>query len=176
MSSRKDSNEATQRRMAALFLLAIGLIVWQAPLTKPTLVPPSVLVTGPGEQLFPLAVPDGEPPLLPAEPAARRAFLAEHAVAWDLGPDPAGSCALFLRVSPHHWTRRALSPAALIRLAGRPSGATTDRDLRLAARDFADDDDGDSDPLDAGELHYGPPGAEVEVECPAGRIAASGPP
>jgi hypothetical protein len=160
-----SSSLVMQRRMAALFLLAIGLLAWQAPRTRPTLLPPSVTVTGEGEQLFPLAVPDGEPLTLPADTAGRRAFLAEHAVAWDLGPQPpargAGACQLYLRVSAQHWVVRPLDRPALLRLAG----TATPGAFRLLPADFLDDDDGDGDSMDAGELHRGGAGADAEVDC-----------
>lgn len=171
-----------QRRMAALFLLAVGLIAWQAPLTRPTEPPPSVQVTAPGEQLYPIAVPDADPIPLPArflEALPEAARPARPAVNWapeerpesPSGPQP-GSCDLLLRVSRYHWARRSLSAGQLSALA-REAGSRTGewegakRTYHIAARDFADDDDGDGDPLDAGELVSGPAGAEVETECRA---------
>jgi hypothetical protein len=166
-----------ERRMAALFVLAVGLIAWQAPLTKPTPAPSSVRTTLKGEQLFPIAVPDAAPIPLPARftegnPGASQP--ARPTLTWKPDPDvPSnGACRLELRVSRYHWARRSLTPEALGRLAGAPFRLGETRFLHLAARDFSDDDDGDGDPLDAGELTAGPAGAEVEAECP---IAAKSP-
>jgi hypothetical protein len=161
------SSPVMQRRMAALFVLAIALLAWQAPRTPPTSLPPSVTVTVEGEQLFPLAVPDEALPALPADAADRRAFLTAHAVTWDLGQQPslgdagAGACRLFLRVSAQHWAVRTLDRSTLLRLAGTATSGA----FRLEPADFLDDDDGDGDPLDAGELHRGGAGAEAEVDC-----------
>lgn len=90
--------------MAALFLLALGLIAWQAPRTRP-LQPPgfsSVLQTG--EQVFPVAVPPDAPLRPPGDPAARLAFLKEHAVE-GFAPFPTHACQGFVRMSAHHWLR-----------------------------------------------------------------------
>ena len=56
-----------QRRMAALFLLALGLLVWQASRIKPLNPPPLSLAWTGGEQAFPIASPFwGEAIELPA--------------------------------------------------------------------------------------------------------------
>jgi hypothetical protein len=151
--------ESIERRMAALFVLALALIVWQATRTRP-LVPPSyVSVVEPGEQVFPIAVPNWQAPEIPAGPQARFVFLMEHSVLW-LGRNAgaAAGCDLFVRVSLQHWARRAVDPARL----GGPARWTT---LRWTEGDFLDDDDGDGDPLDAGELRAAGPGAEAEAFC-----------
>lgn len=148
--------------MAALFLLALGLIAWQAPRTRPVKAVPYESVLRSGEQVFPIAVPNWEAPEIPAEPAARRELLEKHAVLWP-GAVPEASCDLFVRVSLHHWTRRPVDPARLAEL--REDGGSGPARLCLPGADFLDDDDQDGDRLDAGELRAEGPGAEVEVFC-----------
>lgn len=143
-----------ERRMAVLFLLALALIVWQALRTKPVEQPAFEIATNSGERLSPLAVPSWRPPLDPPADLSRRlAFLEEHAVQWP-GMEKGSDCRLFLRISSRHWAARPVSgmagPWQLLHL---PSG------------DFLDDDDGDGDPLDSGELRESGPGAEAEVFC-----------
>jgi hypothetical protein len=187
-----------QRRMAALFLLAVGLIAWQAPLTRPTVPSSSVQATGPGEQLYPIAVSDAAPVSLPArftESLPEAATPARPAVNWNSdepkvngAAPPLEACTLLLRVSRYHWARRSIGPGELAALLGgaseaRSAGGTGDlgtesdlgdtRTYHLSAHDFADDDDGDGDPLDPRELRLGPPGAEVEVDCPPHSAARS---
>lgn len=142
--------------MAVLFLLAVVLLAWQAPRTRPLLPPSYVSIPKSGEQVFPIAVPNWEAPEIPAAPGERRAFLEKQAVLWP-GNLPATGCDLFVRVSLHHWARR---PVDLARL-----GLEDGRSFRWASRDFLDDDDGDGDPLDVGELRAAGPGAEAEVFC-----------
>ena len=96
--------ESIERRMAALFVLALVLIAWQMPRTRPLLAPPYVSVLETGEQVFPVAVPSDAPPLIPSDPAERRAFLKEHSVE-GFGDFPAGACEAFVRMSAHHWLR-----------------------------------------------------------------------
>jgi hypothetical protein len=142
--------------MAALFLLAIALIAWQAPRTKPLVAPWYVSIPKGGEQVFPIAVPNWEAPEIPASSQDRFAFLDEKAVLWP-GDLPSTGCDLFVRVSLHHWARRPVEPALL----GPGAGSS----FRWTGPDFLDDDDGDGDPLDAGELRSTGPGAEAEVFC-----------
>jgi hypothetical protein len=147
-----------ERRMAALFLLALALIGWQGGRAKPLHpVPLSVAWTG-GEQVFPISAPLWTDAAPPAELPARYAFLQKHSVPWP-GVAAAGGCAGFIRTSASTWVRRGLDPERLAIPAGLPA-------LRYAATDFLDDDDGDGDTLDAGELTRSGPGAEVEVFCP----------
>jgi hypothetical protein len=96
--------QSIERRMAALFVLAIALIAWQAPRTRPLVPPWYVTVLKPGEQVFPTAVPPDAPLQLPGDPAARLAFLKEHAVE-GFTPFPANACEGFIRMSAHHWLR-----------------------------------------------------------------------
>jgi hypothetical protein len=118
--------QSIERRMAALFILALGLIAWQAPRTRPLVPPWYVSVLKPGEQVFPVAVPAGAPPRLPGDPAARRAFLKEHAVE-GFAPFPTNACEGFVRMSAHHWLRVPVTrgaPSAPIEAAGLlPAGA-----------------------------------------------------
>ena len=90
--------------MAALFVVALGLIAWQAPRTRPLQVPPFTSALRPGDQVFPVAVPPDAPLQLPSAPAARLAFLKEHAVE-GFAPFPADACEGFIRMSAHHWLR-----------------------------------------------------------------------
>jgi hypothetical protein len=138
--------DTIERRMAALFLLLIGLIVWQAPRTKPLGLPPYVSVLGPGEQVYPIAVPAGAPLESPADPAARLALLRQHAVVAG-APPPAGACEAFLRMSGHHWIRFAAPPGPRVRHLADP---------RWLA----------GDPTASPELRPEGPGPEVEVFCP----------
>lgn len=96
--------ESIERRMAALFVLALILIAWQMPRTRPLLAPPYVSVLETGEQVFPVAVPPDAPPSIPTEPTERLAFLREHAVE-GFGDFPADACEAFVRMSAHHWLR-----------------------------------------------------------------------
>jgi hypothetical protein len=96
--------DSIERRMAALFLLLMGLVLWQAPRTRPLRAAPYVSVLETGEQVFPVAVPPDAPPPVPADPAERLAFLREHAVE-GFEDFPAGSCEAFVRMSAHHWLR-----------------------------------------------------------------------
>lgn len=147
-----------ERRMAALFLLALILIAWQAMRTEPALQPAFEIATRMGEQLAPLAVPSWRPaPELPADLSARRAFLASRSVPWPLPATPA-ACRAFIRISSQHWAWRPFS---------RPGGAPVSpwQRLVLPVAAFLDDDDGNGDPLDDGELRESGPGAEVEVFC-----------
>jgi hypothetical protein len=172
-----------ERRMAALFLLALGLIVWQALRTKPVLPPAFEFATKTGEQISPLAVPSWrEAPALPGDLSARLAFLQDHAIDWP-GVVHArlreAECRVFVRISAQHWAVRPASPALLQRwLGSREEVAVPWRLSHLAAAAFLDDDDGDGDPLDAGELTPAGPeaggGAEVEAFCGAAARTAGG--
>ena len=143
-----------ERRMAALFLLALILIAWQAMRTEPALQPAFEIATRMGEQLAPMAVPSWRPSLVPPrESEERRAFLESRSVPWPV-PSAAGECRAFVRISSQHWASRPFS--------GQPGWYR----LVLPAASFLDDDDRDGDPLDAGELREAGPGAEVEVFCP----------
>jgi len=115
--------ESIERRMAALFLLALGLIAWQAPRTRPLQPPAFSSVLKPGEQVFPAAVPPDAPLRPPGDRAARLAFLKEHAVE-GFAPFPAGACEGFVRMSAHHWLRVPVTrgaPLAPTEVAGLPS-------------------------------------------------------
>ncbi len=90
--------------MAALFLLLMGLVLWQTLRTRPLQSTSFVSVLEAGEQVFPVAVPPEPPPPVPADPAARLAFLKEHAVE-GFEDFPANSCEAFVRMSAHHWLR-----------------------------------------------------------------------
>jgi hypothetical protein len=158
-----------ERRMAALFLLALGLIVSQTLHTKPTLPPSYEIATKAGEQVSPLAVPSWrDTPILAGDLAARLAFLQEHAVDWP-GVVHASirdaECQVFVRISAQHWAVRP-AYAALLQRRLEPKGREEPwRILHLSAAAFLDDKDGDGDPLDAGELTSVGPGAEVEAYC-----------
>jgi hypothetical protein len=148
--------DSIERRMAALFVLALGLILWQAPRTRPLQPPRFVSVLEPGEQVFPVAVPPDPPLRLPGEPAARLAFLKEHSVQ-GLSTFPADACEGFLRVSAQHWLRLPVPAASLPgpARAGSYHLASAGGLDRLAAGDWKD----------AGPLLPDGPGPEVEVFC-----------
>lgn len=146
--------------MAALFLLALGLIVWQAVRARPLTLPPLSMAWTGGEQLFPIAAPLWVGPLdLPEERIERYRLLRERSVPWP-GVAAGGACESFIRTSAATWVRRGLDPALL------PGPKAEQDTLSYAARDFLDDDDGDGDALDAGELARSGDGAEVEIFCP----------
>lgn len=159
-----STQDSLQKRMAALFLLAVGLLAWQAPRTRPLIAPGYETVTERSEQIYPIAVPNWDPPEIPTEPAGRRAFLEKRAVLWPGGAAPETACDVFVRVSLHHWTRRPVEPARLSTL--RRDGGSGAAVLRWPGPDFLDDDDGDGDRLDPGELRAAGPGAQTEVICP----------
>ncbi len=143
--------------MAALFLLALALIGWQAVRTKPLGPAPLSAAWQGGEQSFPIAARSwGDPVVLPAGRLARYQALQEHSSLWP-GVPATGTCEGFIRTSSSTWVRRGLDPKHV---------ETSDPTLRYSATDFLDDDDGDGDTLDAGELTRSGPGAEVEVFCP----------
>jgi len=112
--------ESIERRMAALFILALGLIAWQAPRTRPLQPPAFSSVLKPGEQVFPAAVPPEAPLRPPGDPAARLAFLKEHAVE-GFAPFPTDACQGFVRMSAHHWLRVPVTRGAPAASIGVPS-------------------------------------------------------
>lgn len=145
--------------MAALFLLALALIGWQAARTKPLRQAPLSMAWTGGEQVFPVGVPSwGEPTDLPTGSLARYRILHERSALWPGAATGAG-CEFFIRTGSSVWVRRGLDPGLLESPAERDT-------LRFAAEDFLDDDDGDGDALDAGELTRSGSGAEVDVFCP----------
>lgn len=149
------SPRAMERRMAALFALALALILWQAWRTKPAPVVSFTMVTEPGEQVLPFAVPSWREAL--AAPGARDerlGFLEGRAVVAPAGQG-ASPCRLFLRVSAHHWLQHP---------ASRPAPGEG-HVFFLPPEALLDDDDGDGDFLDPGELTRNGPGAEAEVFC-----------
>jgi len=147
--------------MAALFLLALALIAGQVARTKPLRQTPLSMAWTGGEQVFPIAAPFwGEPVDLPREAGARYRVLRKNAALWP-GVAAAGGCEIFIRTASSVWVRRGLDP----KLLPAPSPAGPDA-LRYAAQDFLDDDDGNGDVLDPGELTRAGTGAEVEAFCP----------
>jgi hypothetical protein len=145
--------ESIERRMAALFVLALALIAWQAPRTRPLVPPWYVSALKPGEQVFPAAVPPGAPLHPPGDPAARLAFLKEHAVE-GFAAFPADACEGFVRMSAHHWLR---VPVLRERLAPALKGVYRLAHLAANADPFA--------PIAAAGLLPAGPGPEVEVFC-----------
>ena len=75
---------------------------------------------------------------------------------------------MFLRVSAYHWFESPLSADRLRALTldrpGRPAPGGS-RVWSLPPAALLDDDDGDGDVLDRGELAPEGPGAEAEVFC-----------
>jgi hypothetical protein len=158
-----------ERRMAALFLLALLLIAWQALRTKPVGQPPYESVMKRGEWLLPVAVPSWSPPAaLPEDPRERLGFLEKRALSWPVEEEleeKDSDCKIFARFSSQHWSVRSASPARVRSWLERPETEGSWRRLRFPVRSFLDDDDGDGDPLDDGELREAGLGADVEVFC-----------
>lgn len=160
-----------ERRMAALFLLALVLIAGQALRTEPVRFPSYQMVTKADERLLPVAVPSWlPPPDLPADLPQRLAFLDDRALPWTVGEGGgapgAAECRVFVRFSSQHWMERQVSADRLARWRQPGNGARRPwQRLYFSAGSFLDDDDGDGDPIDDGELHAAGPGAEVEAFC-----------
>ena len=158
-----------ERRMSMLFLLALALIVWQALRVQPTNQPSLEIATQKGEQLWPTAVPSWSPPAELSEDSHERlGFLEKRSVLWpDAGkPDEKNSdCKVFMRFSSQHWSVRPATSAEVRSWLERPETYSSWQPLRLPVQSFLDDDDGDGDPLDEGELRWAVPGADVEVFC-----------
>lgn len=157
--------------MTALFLLALVLIAGQALRTKPARLPSYLMVTKADERLLPVAVPSWlPPPDLPADLPQRLAFLDDRALPWKAEEEGGGQsgaeCRVFVRISSQHWLERPVSAARLGRWRQPGSGAQGSwQRLSFPAGSFLDDDDGDGDPLDDGELRAAGPGAEAEAFC-----------
>jgi hypothetical protein len=173
-----------ERRMAALFLLALALIAWQALRTDPVRFPGYRVATKADERLMPVAVPSWLPPPdlpgeLPGELPQRLAFLDDHALLWTVGEgggeprdpgDPGvAECRVFVRFSSQHWMERQVSAARLARWRQPENGENGAlrpwQRLYFSAGSLLDDDDGDGDPVDDGELRAAGPGAEAEAFC-----------
>jgi len=148
--------------MAALFLLALALIVWQALRTKPVLQPAFEIATKAGERLAPVAVPSWRAPLDPPRSPERLAFLASRSLIWP-NVEAAPDCKVFARFSSLHWVQRSASYTQVQSWSGLEPGPA--QRFYFPAASFLDDDDGDGDPLDSGELRDAGPGAEVEIFC-----------
>ncbi|MEM7483466.1 MAG: hypothetical protein AAF481_20090 [Acidobacteriota bacterium] len=167
-----------------LFALALGAILWQAFRLTPPEPIRQLNAWRAGEQLLPAAVPSWpeENPLLYRGDLSER--LRSRSVLWPAleGNGTSEECELFIRFSLHHWVRRPLSRRDLALLAGAlerdPLGDFAADSPRLGeevevrrgsivATDLVDDDDGDGDLLDAGELGSGPLGAATVSLCSA---------
>lgn len=149
--------------MAVLFVVALLLIVWQARRTKPLSPPGFPLLEDPRAQVFPIGVPSWRAALaVPANPAERFQYLEGNSV-HAAEPGPASACRLFLRVSAHHWYERPVSLEMLSPGHPAPGGTAV---WFLPPLALLDDDDGDGDPLDRGELTPDRAGAAAEVFCP----------
>lgn len=143
--------------MAFCFVLALGLVAWQAWRTRPLDRAGFVRVNEGGDQLLPVGVPSWEPaPVLPAGPDERRLFVEEHSLRdGRFASRPADPCQLYLRISGHHWLQRSL-----------PSGLPLSEGRRYVhPESLLSDADSDGDPLDPGELRDDPGGGEAEVFC-----------
>jgi hypothetical protein len=166
-----------ERRMAALFLLALILIAWQALRTKPVEQPPFESATKKGERLLPTAVASWHSqPDLSEDPQERLQYLEKQALSWPgtAATEDATECKIFVRFSSQHWSVRPASSARMRRWLEHPKTEGPRRPLRLPVQSFLDDDDGDGDPLDDGELRWGGPGADVEVFCRKSAQTAGG--
>ncbi|HVR95740.1 MAG TPA: hypothetical protein VMW27_03950 [Thermoanaerobaculia bacterium] len=148
--------------MAALFLLALALITWQALRTETVLQPAFEIATKTGERLAPGAVPSWRTPLNPPRNPERLAFLTGRSLIWP-GVEAPPDCKVFVRFSSLHWVQRPASRSQVQSWSGsEPRSAQL---LYLPAASFLDDDDQDGDRLDSGELREAGPGAEVEIFC-----------
>jgi hypothetical protein len=154
-----------ERRMAALFLLALALIVWQALRTEPVSQPAFEIATEAGERLAPVAVASWRQPLgLSPQVPERLTLLEDRSLDWPGKIEAESDCRVFLRLSSLHWVQRPASRSEVQRWTG--SEPREPWELRyLSAGSFLDDDDADGDPLDGGELREAGPGAEVEIFC-----------
>lgn len=156
--------------MAILFLLALALIVLQALRLKPVWPPSYESGTKSGEQVLPVAVPSWRPPpSLSPKLSERLAFLDERSLNWPgSGEEKAVNCRVFVRLSSQHWAERPASSARVQRWLGRKEEEEAGKPwqlLHFPVASFLDDDNGDGDPLDDGELREAGPGADVEVFC-----------
>ena len=156
--------------MAILFLLALVLITLQALRMKPVWPPSYESATKVGEQVLPVAVPSWRPPpTLSPKLSERLVFLDERSLNWPgSGEKQEGNCRAFVRLSSQHWAERPVSPAGVQHWLGRNEEEGAGKPwqlLHLPVASFLDDDDGDGDPLDGGELREAGPGADVEVFC-----------
>jgi len=82
------------------------------------------------------------------------------------GDPNVAECRVFVRFSSQHWMERQVSAARLVRW--RQPGDSAQRPwqrLYFPVGSFLDDDDGDGDPVDDGELRAAGPGAEAEAFC-----------
>jgi hypothetical protein len=156
----------TERRMAVLFVVVVGLLLWQATGLERLRPPPLRIAAEAGTQVYPVAVPPRDPEPLAPKGDARRSALERRSVIWPgfTAESFAGSpCQLFVPLSPHHWVRR---PVAVAEHGDRAR-------LTVSPRDLLDDDDGDGDLLDPGELTPSPNGADgadaallvAEIHC-----------
>src|SRR5688572_6544208 len=106
-----------ERRMAALFLLALILILWQALRIRPATQPGFEIATKGGEQIAPVAVPSWRSaPNLPEDPSGRLSRLSDRSLRWPAaGEQDAGTpeCEVFVRLSSQHWARRTASRGEL---------------------------------------------------------------
>ncbi|MEM7048065.1 MAG: hypothetical protein AAF604_00310 [Acidobacteriota bacterium] len=143
--------------MALLFAVAVVLLGWRTARYRPLDPVPFIRTWELGEQVLPLAVPvwRQENPRLAGGGA--EIDLERRAVSWSAADD-SSRCVAYFRVSLHHWARRPVSPPVI------PDDAVSRR-YSMAVSDFFDDDDGDGDPLDSGELLRQPAGFPVEVFC-----------
>ncbi|MEM7048418.1 MAG: hypothetical protein AAF604_02115 [Acidobacteriota bacterium] len=161
-----------------LFTLALAMLVIQAVQLEPLLPPTYEVVWEEGQQLLPVAV--SAAPVTIGEEFADDLpdLLQSRSVLWPRGEGPPAElsqrssdrgspedCELWLRLSRHHWVRRTLSRSELAVLAIAPPLAGGAIEPRHAVRGFVDDDDGDGDPLDTGEVLSRAPTAEGTTEA-----------
>ncbi|HXU33145.1 MAG TPA: hypothetical protein VN851_21470, partial [Thermoanaerobaculia bacterium] len=134
-------------------------------------------VIDPGGLVFPVAAPSWrELPVIPEKSDERLSFLEGHAITAS-SPLALSRCRMFLRISADHWFERAISTQRWQELTmgqpGRP-GAGGEETWSFRPDGLLDDDDGDGDFLDPGELNAQGPGAEVEIFCAEAAGAGAG--
>jgi len=120
-----------------------------------------------GDQLVPLSVPLMREGDFMASAPGLAARLQVKSVNWG-APRLEHEYVVYVRISRQHWSRLFISSQDLELLTDTAQEASelrgaSPREFRFSVADLLDDDDGDGDPLDAGELLQGGSGLQVLV-------------